>query len=886
MKIMRGIGLTPIVTFIWIIFISTCVGFEVGKSVVFRHDVDMFMDEEILFLGAANIEVSRVSQDTLVLLPAALDSQQEDETIPTPMAAARGEALPLIIKSIGGRINLLHHPSDNTADLNYKKALISLIMPTRSKQPLSYHMQADVLGLCEVRYENRGNQTVSWRDLTRCSHFTSEKVLGMHNLPLLHLDLSLLGSESQCTYQWQGADSDNLQQVLCIENISVGRRFTSEEKILNLTVISSVLLTSIEEMNPLAPAYVRKAIETTEFTYEAISKSEGIEMSEEEISEQLHVVCKSPSGMRPDPELIKNIAILAHSFSRARTLPAFTHQCPSEHRKNIAIMAALSGGARHLHFFYKQIQEIMQTRDVSEDWLNDEYRIIVALRRIVTPNSAFSTDFFMRDDNQRIYEELVDLLLSRQPVSVAGLASLLDGLSEVAPDLFTKMLQKAEPYISPIKACEQANPVEAVKILRSVVGLTKRPPRYVASLQPCFTLDVVGVSVASMDTLATVDCNGPNVVELLRLGLESPSDPEIRIAAYKGMLHCIPERPQLLETIGYTLDKQSDDFSVQVSSYIWSHVQTILESDVPSLLILRELFSGSSRITEASDPVWYDPRQHSRHLSYTWHLDSQTGMTLSCDLVWGRYSPAPSALYTKLLLHHDGKTHELFQIMIRITGSKNIIMNLPGIKGFMSASKSAVSQIWKTVTKLAEETFRTKRDITQPEIIDFMQTVMSRTPSGYETLGQESSAELSVRILGHHALHLHTTNLHKKFPDTIKETFEKLLSSSIDLSVWSFLPILDNSLTVSSLSGAPVVISMSAVTASQFNLKHSTDEDAGTLGIVFSGGVNIMTQVEMGLRKKKRKSKEPSEESQLSSDYIWSLDIPFNIDYEYRAKLH
>lgn len=48
---------------------------------------------------------------------------------------------------------------------------------------------------------------------------------------------------------------------------------------------------------------------------------------------------------------------------------------------------------------------------------------------------------------------------------------------------------------------------QAVRLLRTVSGLSTRPQDYVTSLGPCFATDNVDVIVAAMDTLSTVDCD-------------------------------------------------------------------------------------------------------------------------------------------------------------------------------------------------------------------------------------------------------------------------------------------------------------------------------------------------------------------------------------------
>ena len=53
------------------------------------------------------------------------------------------------------------------------------------------------------------------------------------------------------------------------------------------------------------------------------------------------------------------------------------------------------------------------------------------------------------------------------------------------------------------------------------------------------------------------------MTELQKVGLDSPSDSEIRIAAYRGLVHCLPSQPDLIQTVAKALDSSHDDFSTQ-----------------------------------------------------------------------------------------------------------------------------------------------------------------------------------------------------------------------------------------------------------------------------------------------------------------------------------
>lgn len=64
------------------------------------------------------------------------------------------------------------------------------------------------------------------------------------------------------------------------------------------------------------------------------------------------------------------------------------------------------------------------------------------------------------------YPQLVDYLLTQTPSAIAGVATLLEGVSRVAPQLFQRMLQKCGPYLLPKDACQRGDYAEVSYVIR------------------------------------------------------------------------------------------------------------------------------------------------------------------------------------------------------------------------------------------------------------------------------------------------------------------------------------------------------------------------------------------------------------------------------------
>ncbi|XP_069992141.1 uncharacterized protein [Penaeus vannamei] len=842
---------------------TTAVVVETGRSAVFKHRVEVLVEGSEAYVGTGAVEATRYNQDTLVLL-----TTKDAENTEAPLVSGPGSGRAVVVKGAAGRVSsLLHHAHEGAASLNYKRALATLLTPAHHDSDLTYYSQADVLGSCEVHYERKGLKTSTWRDLTRCSHFTLEMVLGAHSLPLLHLALDVLGSTSSCEYSWRDTAGGKLQGVECEETLLVGPRYAAASQVLNVTLRSQLLLTATTTFNPAVYDYLEEATISTDLTFQAVPyQDEGVD-----VDTLMKEACASEGRGRLTGSLLQKMSQLVHALARGPApTPDLSYACPITVRRMLAITTAMAGGPRTLRFFASQLSELAKKPEDSIK-LGEDFMFSLALKTLVRPDHHTKDQLlpasFLSREYEMIYEELLDYLLSQTPTAVAEVAELLEGLQKVAPQLFERLLTKAAPSLSPAKACETGDHAEAVRLLRSVSGLSARPRGYVASLRPCFATDDVGVAVAAMDTLTNVDCNIQGVTELQKLGLDSSSDPEIRIAAYRGLVHCLPEQPVLLETVAKALDPKHDIYSTQVSSYVWSHIHSVLSSDDPRYMELRELFLSAPAIMGSDDPVWYDPRQHSRHLAYTLHLDSRTALTLEGDLVWGRYSPAPRALYLHLVLRHDGITHQIAQIVLRVTGVEAMLLSLPGMESILEAASHALKQAWTAIHSLMEESIKSKREVTQDQIADFIQQVLSRIPAEYRA--GMSSIEVSLRMLGTHALHARLADLHSM---SLRDVLTHLLQSPIQTALSDLAPLLDNTITMATASGVPIMLGLSGVGGMQTMLMHYAGGEGGLLETSLSAGLAVNAKLDIG----------HGRPSALISNYLWSLDLPLSASYSYK----
>ncbi|XP_066983189.1 uncharacterized protein [Macrobrachium rosenbergii] len=635
-------------------------------------------------------------------------------------------------------------------------------------------------------------------------------------------------------------------------------------------------------MNPDIFEYLQEATEVTDLIYSPVQQED--EDAASNASGVLKEMCSSGGDGRLTSNLLQKFVHFTHALARSTspTLPYLTATCPIPIRRMVSLAAAIVAGPRALDFFVTQLAEFSRLPENPIKY-GEEFLFTLALRSLVNPKHpsahALPPDYFTRRENQMVYEEVIDYLLEQDPPAVAGVATLLEGLKEGAPQLFERLLEKSLPFLSPAEACEEGRHAEAVRVLRVTSGLSSRPYGYVASLRPCFATEDVGVAVAAMDSLTLVDCDIQGVTELQKLGLASPSDPEIRIAAYRGLVHCLPEQPGLLEVVTDALDPSHDVFSTQVGSYVWSHVQTVLNSDDPSQFALKDLLLGSEVIAGSRDPVWYDPRQHSRHLSHTVDIDSRSSLSFSFDLIWGRYSPAPRSVYVKVALHHVGETHDIGQVMVRVTALESMVLNLPGVKNLIDSAAHMARDLWDKASSFVKETFRTKREITHVQIAEFIDHVMSRIPAEYRS--GASSIEVSLSLVGNHALHVRLSDLQNR---SLLNDLGRALQEPIEATLLGLMPMIDNTFSMATLSGVPINLGVSGVLGSNSALMYMMAGDAGMIKFLASGGLGLKTQITTGRSRGQGQiwgqETRQTRPLALTSYDFWSLDLPFSASYE------
>ncbi|XP_076041015.1 uncharacterized protein LOC143025360 isoform X2 [Oratosquilla oratoria] len=842
----------PLIGFLCVVSLSsyTNAAVDISTTAYFRHRAEAWVGGEQVFTGAAMVEVARFSDDTYVI------ALQPDTGFAQTSLVGNTE-MAMVLKVPPGRPPiLLHHLGTSTpSDLNYQRSIASLFTYNHLDVPLSYSSKEGIHGLCEVTQQHMAATTLTTWHLDSCSKPFKESVRAFHHLPFLHLALDTSESSFTCEHEWH-PQTKNLESGSCHENFRIAPRFSTADKVLNVSLVSSLeKVRAAPFLSPRVYNYLRSATEPTSLAWEE-TKPEPADATTLGGLMDEYCVAKQEMG----PAFLERMGRLLQAVSsNPENLPLVSPSCNAPAMRMLALTAAMVAGPRALSVFYHILQEL-ESEPWSESLLDAGPLNVMALQSLATANPHLPADFFLRPETRNIYTQLVEKLVKVQPPPVAAVAALLESLSSSAPHLLPELLAVSAPILSPAKACLEGHPQQAITTLKALAGLSVRPVDHISSLRSCFATEDVAVQVAAMESLSHVKCEVQGVTELLRLGLESSSDPEIRIAAYQSLLHCLPGDPSLLESFIKVLTAKDETFSNQVASYIWSHLRAVRDSEDPSLAFLQEAIITSKTLADLTDPVAYDPRSHSRHTHRTWYLDIHTAFTLRADLVWGRTSPAPRSLSLQLLLHRDETTHDVAQIQLRLRGLHKLLLKIPGVESLLDLLFKNGEELMKAAATLAASS--ATNDFTQQMVQNFLQQLLSRIPSEY--LDSKAEVQLSLRFLGQ--LLFHDLVVDSSVPQN--NQFQEFLQNNVLSKTVFLMPLVHNAITLPSSAGVPIDVTVNGVGGMFLLASHQYEEPARLFDIRASGGLSLTTQVTVASKRG------------LLSSLIGALDLPLTFIYE------
>ncbi|XP_068244762.1 uncharacterized protein [Palaemon carinicauda] len=547
--------------------------------------------------------------------------------------------------------------------LNFKRAALSLIHNSMPRLDLNHWaVEKDVVGECNIKYEAVeavGTRLIirKTRDIPSCIHRSAvtsfikgveyDFVGGIHTPPLLD-------SSSVCE---QHIGKAMVQFGTCTEEHRFSP-FSSEKGGLVTTVTQNLNLTGHRSFTGhLGPVDVRTDLR---FDHHNHIHLEGLD-----------------SRIDDSQEWREKASDLLDSIAENRRLEGVAPEAPRLFKELVVIL-------RHLDF--EQLWALNEERDWSverpifEDALPmvgtgasvGVMRDLMVTRRvndIITNTWLTSLAFIPKPDLDTI-EEAAPLLESGPVPADAflGVGGLIHSYcqdhldcSQHAP--VQRVMTALHGFIS--SSCQEETSEAKIQVLMALKGIgnaglavTEDMP---VSLAQCF-FEQENENEIRLDAITAFRRFPCHVSRkpLETLFLNSQQDSELRIAAYLEIMRC-PNYQTIKQVKSMLLFEEVN----QVGSFIWTHLQNLRETGLPSKYGLQSLLSNEEIVSKFSADV----RKFSRNFEWSgFYNDLNAGAGLDGNIIFSQSSYIPRSATFNFTTDLFGHSLNLLEIGARVEG--------------------------------------------------------------------------------------------------------------------------------------------------------------------------------------------------------------------------
>nr|CAD7398658.1 unnamed protein product [Timema cristinae] len=165
----------------------------------------------------------------------------------------------------------------------------------------------------------------------------------------------------------------------------------------------------------------------------------------------------------------------------------------------------------------------------------------------------------------------------------------------------------------------------------------------------------------------------------LTLFRDQKVDPEIRISLYLEVMKC--PTYTVVKTIKHSLNHEEVN---QVGSFVWSHLQNLLKSSIPSRVEIQGLLQDKDLSKKFSSDV----RKFSRNFEGSVFFDEyNAGGNFESNVIFSPKSYLPRSAMMNLTVDLFGESINIFEVSGRVEGFENYIESIFGPMGPFNAKR-------------------------------------------------------------------------------------------------------------------------------------------------------------------------------------------------------
>lgn len=591
------------------------------------------------------------------------------------------ERWPLSFSSQDGRIEeLCSNPSEPVWVLNFKRGLLSAYVNSLSSlEPGEfYQKETDVTGRCGTEYAvtEHGSAVLvtKTRDLLSCpgrGHLISSLQSTPYSSGSEVQSLPLIRSTLKCE---QKVSEGRVRSAECVEQ-HLFRPFSEGEN--GAVTRSTVRLTETA---------VRSAATSYDQDMPTLRSSLLFDYADAELQQQNRLQAaaslltqleeKTADGVRPDvPRLFTRLVRTLRHFDEAGLLQLEAQLVAGEARRFFVDALPLAGSAPAMALMRRLMQRGQVDEQTADRWM-----------------TALA---FVHEPSLEMVAAVAPLLAEpgARRQTLLGVSSLVHHYCERHVDCAEQSpVREAVGHLERAlgSGCRAGSEHEELRVLAALkaLGNAGRLSGGVAPLRSCFEAEAsLEVRLAAIRAMRRMPCDAVADSGMMNLFADERENTEVRIAAYLAIMQC-PTR-DIVDKVQEILSGETVN---QVSSFVWSHLTNMQETNDPTKRYMKSLLYNMDLAKKFSTDV----RKFSRYFEKTMFSSSMNaGATVDGSIIFSPESYIPRSGALNFTFDLFGQAINLLEVGGRVEGLEDLSESLFGNNGIYP--QEAISQILKTV---------------------------------------------------------------------------------------------------------------------------------------------------------------------------------------------
>ncbi|KAJ3640007.1 hypothetical protein Zmor_003331 [Zophobas morio] len=339
--------------------------------------------------------------------------------------------------------------------------------------------------------------------------------------------------------------------------------------------------------------------------------------------------------------------------------------------------------------------------------------------------------------------------------------------------------------------------IVALKSLGNIGVVTDSIKRYLVSIIEDSQIDAA-IRVAAVEAYRRLPCTESRdyFESLFR---NQDENVEVRIASYLQIMRC--PNYLMIRTVKHSLENEDVN---QVGSFVWSHLNNLMKSSIPSRVEIQGLLSDLNLVKKFSSDV----RKFSHHREGSVFFEEyNVGANYDGNVIFSPSSYVPKTAMLNLTVDLFGQSINLMEVYGRLEGFEHYLESMFGPKGPLNSEK-----LKEKISKV-----RFSRSASENEVL---KSEIDRLPNVMENSSGEPKVSLGLKVFGNE-LKYATFDGDEEIKAALRtlnpvDHLKRILSGK-EINYNKAAMFLDSNYVVPSGAGLP--ISLNALGTASINLK-------------------------------------------------------------------